>query len=592
MNMKPDIEMLNRKKVKCACGAEIPILDEQKLSFTKCSYCLREVLIPAKVSTYWLYATLGEGGMGKVYRAVSEKDGTEYAVKILPRDKKEDETVVQDFLREIEAAKLLGHHDNIVKVIEGGFSHGEHYIVTEILEGTRLDHFVEKQFHLTERESFAIMEQILEAEKYMISKGFLYRDLKPQNIIVENGRNIKIFDFGLTMPIEEMLTANSNSDIIEGSPFFMPPERIIGVAEGEYSEIYSMGMLFFYMLAGRTYYTRKELDEIVKKHLRAARIISSRPYMKHCREETVQLLDKMIQRDPHERPCSFISLEKGMERIRKSLYNIPAARFKTTMMAIGKTMKIVIGIEKKSPRESRKFKSACRGILRKAALTVLTFIVLGSVFSIAGGFYRHFDMKNKTRHILAGGLGIPADIRNPDKTQEEIGKMIIQRETEIAKEKLENLACFDSKKKTREICAKLQINVFVSRIPSVKIEKLEKFVAGQKADYIRRNGNDKGFNGEKYYRDSGYLLMEGEWISENEALKFELEKAESTFNMNRETEICEIRKSAREQAENEIYSIQGYISYMGKWTPARQLLDELVFMKMKESSPSSISFNF
>ena len=585
--------MLRHKRVKCACGAEIPILDEQKLNFVKCSYCLRDVLIPAKISSFWLYDTLGEGGMGKVYRAVSDKDEAEYAVKVLPRSKKDDQTFVKDFLREINAAKELGHHNNIVKVVEGGFSNGEHYLATEILEGTRLDHFVEKQFHMTEREAFSIMEQILDAEKYMLSKGFLYRDLKPQNIIVDSNKNIKIFDFGLTMPTEEMKTANSDSDMIEGSPFFMPPERIVGVAEDEYSEIYSMGMLFFYMLAGRTYYTQKELDELVKKHLRAARIISSRPYIKHCREETVQLLDKMIQRDPHGRPRSLIPLERGMDKVRDSLYNVPpVVRFKTTVEAIGKTMKIALGIEKKTQPSSRKFRSACSGILRKAALTVLTFIVLGSVFSIAGGFYKYFDMKDRTRQILAGGLGIPSDIQAPDKPQEEIEKMIVQRERDIIKEKIDVLKPFDSKAKTMEICANLKINAFVIRVPSVTIEKLDKFVAVQKAAYVRRNGNDKGFNGEKYYRDSGYLPVEGQWISQNEMLKFELQKAEKAFNLNHETEMCEIRKSARAQAENEIYSIQGYISYMGKWTPARQLLDELVFMKMKESHPSTLSFKF
>ena len=82
--------------------------------------------------------------------------------------------------------------------------------------------------------------QLLSAEQQIWDAGYLYRDTKPQNIMIDKDKNARLFDFGLCKPIEK--SVDHDSEMIQGSPLYMPPERIVGMEENMSSEIYSIGM--------------------------------------------------------------------------------------------------------------------------------------------------------------------------------------------------------------------------------------------------------------------------------------------------------------------------------------------------------------
>jgi len=128
----------------------------------------------------------------------------------------------------------------------------KYFIVTEFVHGDRLDMLVESRKQIPEKEAVKIILEIIEAEMHIIQSGYLFRDLKPENIIIDRTGTVKLFDYGLCVTLHDAANHENITDELNGSPVLHPPERIVGAPEGEYSEIYSLGMVLFYMLAGRT----------------------------------------------------------------------------------------------------------------------------------------------------------------------------------------------------------------------------------------------------------------------------------------------------------------------------------------------------
>jgi serine/threonine-protein kinase PpkA len=153
-----------------------------------------------------------------------------------------------------------------------------------------------------------------------VEKGYLYRDIKPENVLIGKNGLARLFDFGLCLSLEEAANPDDEVATFAGSPLFVPPERVVGDPEGEFSDIYTLGLLFFNILSGRTYYTADEMLELVKKHVTAIRISSTGFKLKHCTEHTVAVLDKMIQRDPEDRYQTFRELIPDIQQAARDLH--------------------------------------------------------------------------------------------------------------------------------------------------------------------------------------------------------------------------------------------------------------------------------
>ena len=230
---RPKIKDLQDGKIFCqACSTEIHFQDYEPLEIANCTTCDAPVFIPMELKDYWLFKPLGGGGMGSVYQSVCESEGGEYAIKILPREQNTNPELISVLTSEGEIGKILGKAPNIAEVIDYGCADGEHYMVSRFVEGTRLDVFISTASHLSERQALDILLQVIDAEIHIITCGFLFRDIKPENIIVvEETAQVKLFDFGLCMSLEQAANPDPN-DALEGSPFYLPPERIVAASEG------------------------------------------------------------------------------------------------------------------------------------------------------------------------------------------------------------------------------------------------------------------------------------------------------------------------------------------------------------------------
>lgn len=262
--------------------------------------------------------------MGAVYLGLQPGSKKKFAVKIIPPHSEKKTQLQAALRREIEAIQEIGAHPGIVALPDFSVQ-GDHYAVFEFASGTRLDELIESDGPMDVEDALDVIIQLLDIEAFIASRGRLYRDMKPENIIIDDDGNVKLFDFGLCIPFTELEHANSGI-FVEGSPFYIPPERIVGCPEGEYSEIYSIGMLLFYMLSGKTYYSRNNIehDEIralLLKHVQSPRLPSVEPHLlkRGVPKSLISVIDRMIYRKPSARYLSFEDLREDIEDIRSEI---------------------------------------------------------------------------------------------------------------------------------------------------------------------------------------------------------------------------------------------------------------------------------
>ena len=313
---KPDLELLNNNCYECEfCSAIHSLLDQTPLSIAKCPDCGASNFIPYLIKHFWLYLPLGGGGMGSVYKAIYFNNPEwEFAVKVLPRAKKDDPYLIDSLIREAEIGKAFGKHPHLVAVADYGQYQDEHFVALEFSKGMRLDQVIEMSESINQKYILLWVLQLLSAEQRMWDAGYLYRDMKPQNIMIDPKKNVKLFDYGLAVPKDQ--SHDPNSDVVQGSPLYMPPERIVGMEENMSSEIYSIGMVMFHALARKTYYTASGAFELAKKHvtsLRTSSVASKLP--SYTNPLIANVLDRMVARIPKNRYQSFKEVALDIKHI-------------------------------------------------------------------------------------------------------------------------------------------------------------------------------------------------------------------------------------------------------------------------------------
>jgi serine/threonine protein kinase len=310
-------EVFGQGKIPCSqCSFQIPMKGLQQLRMVECPSCKAVSFVPLQVGRFWLFEPLGGGGMGSVYRAMSpETLDRHYAVKVLSRAEKTKPANIHALLNEARIGKLIGDHPCLVKCVDSGCENGEYFSAMELVQGERLDKRIDRLGRLPEPQVLQIGLHILAAEQHIFKCGYLYRDLKPENIIINDEGYAILFDYGLCMPREEAL--HPKDEFVSGSPYYLPPERLLGKGEDASSEIYSLGMVIYYALSGQTYFDADEVEALAKRHVSKVRLsVSSK--LRGFPEDIVALLTKMIRQEPEERFQSFHEVARAIRAIQSS----------------------------------------------------------------------------------------------------------------------------------------------------------------------------------------------------------------------------------------------------------------------------------
>ncbi|HEX3174871.1 MAG TPA: PASTA domain-containing protein [Solirubrobacterales bacterium] len=194
---------------------------------------------------YRLLRRIGSGGMADVWLAEDTHLQRRVALKVLHRRFAQDREFVERFRREAEAAAGL-QHPNVVSVFDRGDVDGTYYIAMQLLEGRSLKALIDQG--LTPEQSVALIRQVLEGAGFAHRHGVVHRDLKPQNVIVDDEGKATVTDFGIARAGASEITQAGS---VMGTPHYLSPEQAQGQDVTAVSDLYSVGVMLYEALAGR-----------------------------------------------------------------------------------------------------------------------------------------------------------------------------------------------------------------------------------------------------------------------------------------------------------------------------------------------------
>ena len=259
-----------------------------------------------RIGPYRLLGELGRGGMGVVHRA--ERDGREYALKVLPLAPLQGPRMRTRFEREATALARLSH-PNIVTVHDSGVHEDVPYLVMDLITGQSL-HVLVASFDQVR--SIELMRTLAQTVHAAHVQGVLHRDLKPQNVIVRPDGTPVLLDFGLSV-LEEGSSLTMTGDLL-GTPRYMAPEQLTGGAIDARTDVHALGLILYELVTQRPAHDAAARDAVFDS-VRRGRIVSPRthaPGLSHALEAVIL---KAIAREPAERYADARLLAEDLERV-------------------------------------------------------------------------------------------------------------------------------------------------------------------------------------------------------------------------------------------------------------------------------------
>jgi serine/threonine-protein kinase len=215
---------------------------------------------------YELTHLIARGGMAQVYRALDTRLGRHVALKVLFPELSVDQTFVERFRREAQAAANLSH-PNIVQVYDWGEDEGSYFIAMELITGTSLATALRTERTMPATKAATIAAQVAAALAYAHRHGVVHRDVKPGNVLLTDEGQVKVTDFGIAQAVstEEGLTMAGS---VMGTAAYFSPEQAEGAVVDGRSDVYSLGVVLFEMLAGRPPFVGDSPVAVASMHVR------------------------------------------------------------------------------------------------------------------------------------------------------------------------------------------------------------------------------------------------------------------------------------------------------------------------------------
>jgi len=282
----------------------------------------------SNVSHYRILEKLGAGGMGEVYLAEDMKLGRKVAIKILSEEYTTNKDRLHRFEQEAAAASNL-NHPNILTIHEVGSDDGRHFIATEYIDGVTLRRKAAAA-PLEIREVLDIAIQIASALEEAHSAGIVHRDIKPDNVMVRRNGYVKVLDFGLAKLTETLdrspldpdaatrVLVHTDAGVVMGTSHYMSPEQARGKPVDARSDIWSLGVVIYEMVAGRTPFSGETSTDVIvaitqKEPPPLARFASNVP------AELEWIVNKTLRKDRDERYQTIKELLTDLRRVKQRL---------------------------------------------------------------------------------------------------------------------------------------------------------------------------------------------------------------------------------------------------------------------------------
>ncbi|HEY1087779.1 MAG TPA: serine/threonine-protein kinase, partial [Archangium sp.] len=271
------------------------------------------------IGPFVLEAVLGEGTMGRVYRARHEKLGRHVALKVLHARHLEDKTLVARFLQEARLVNQI-NHPHIVEVHDLVEEPARVYCVMELLEGETLSARV-AQRPLTVEEVRDVGRQIADALHAAHQVGVVHRDLKPDNVFLakKQAETVKVLDFGVAKLLKgstDLRIAETQQGTMVGTPKYMAPEQVAGLEVDARTDVYALGTMLYELLAGRTPFDAQVFGQLASDLItRAPPPLPPRtPGGEPIPPRLASLVLACLSKQPAQRPASMGAVSTALEQ--------------------------------------------------------------------------------------------------------------------------------------------------------------------------------------------------------------------------------------------------------------------------------------
>jgi serine/threonine protein kinase/tetratricopeptide (TPR) repeat protein len=362
----------------------------------------------SKISHYRILEKLGAGGMGEVYLAEDMKLGRKVAVKILSAEYTTNKDRLHRFEQEAAAASNL-NHPNILTIHEVGSDDGRHFIATEYIDGVTLRRKA-AEAPLEIREILDIAIQVASALEEAHAARIVHRDIKPDNIMVRRNGYVKVLDFGLAKLTETVdrsaldpdaatrVLVQTDAGVVMGTSHYMSPEQARGKPVDARSDIWSLGVVIYEMVAGRTPFSGETSTDVIvaitqKEPPPLARFAPSVP------AELDWIVNKALRKDRDERYQTIKELLTDLRRLKQRLEfemelersSSPDIVTKSTVSTVGAPtiQDRVVTTAEKTVTHVSSAQYIVTGIKRhKLVAALITLVVVGAAAAV---YYFYFN---------------------------------------------------------------------------------------------------------------------------------------------------------------------------------------------------------
>jgi serine/threonine-protein kinase len=267
---------------------------------------------------YVVQSEIAKGGMGVIYKALDRTLNRVVAIKLVHAHLSGDSSFVERFLREARAMARL-QHDNIVTIFAVEEDQGTQLLVMEYFQSSNLRVLTRNQPRLPLRDVVSITHQLASALAFAHAHGIIHRDIKPANVLVDKRGKTKLADFGIAAALDEA-SITSTGQVI-GTPEYMSPEQARGTTLDGRSDLYSVGIMLYEMLTGKTPYAEASKTSILGK-LAFDQQELSLPFPSDIPSLLQGVVRDLLRRQPDERIPDADTLASQLHEI---LYTLPAS---------------------------------------------------------------------------------------------------------------------------------------------------------------------------------------------------------------------------------------------------------------------------
>jgi eukaryotic-like serine/threonine-protein kinase len=278
---------------------------------------------------YRVISRLGAGGMAEVFLAEDQQLGRKVALKLLYRRFAEDPGFVERFRREAQAAAGL-QHPNVVSVYDRGSYDDTYYIAMEYLPGRTLKQLIRQEAPLDPVRAIDITIQILKAARFAHRRGIIHRDLKPHNVIIDDSGHAKVTDFGIARAGASDMTETGS---IMGTAQYLSPEQAQGHPVSAGSDLYSIGVVLYELLAARVPFDAESAVTIALKH------VSESPpppsvFNPSIPPELEQVVMWTLNKNPADRPTDADQFITALEQAKVAIRSGAGGEHTASMAAV------------------------------------------------------------------------------------------------------------------------------------------------------------------------------------------------------------------------------------------------------------------